>query len=89
MSVLAPLLNVGFILAIFIPEVLVGCGIGGRWEMDSQKWCEVGNWSHKQVGDGRLAPKTGGRWEVDALSHTLEWGNTAPPDASCTQNIKL
>ena len=24
----------------------------------------VGSWPQKQVGDGRLAPKTGGRWEI-------------------------
>ena len=33
-------------------------GTGGRWAvMDSQKWWEVGDWSDKQVEDGRLASK--------------------------------
>ena len=31
----------------------------------------VGGWAPQQVGDGRLTPKTGGRWEVETLScHT-------------------
>ena len=25
----------------------------------------MGGWPQRQVGDGRLAPKTGGRWEVE------------------------
>ena len=57
---------------------MVGCGrlsseIGGWWEVNSEKWWEagpanrweMGGWPRKQVGDGRLAPKTGGRMEVE------------------------
>ena len=32
--------------------------------MNSQKLLDVGDWSPKQVGDGRLAQKTGEKWEV-------------------------
>ena len=35
---------------------MVGVGPANKWEM--------GGWPPKQVGEGRLAPKTGGRWEV-------------------------
>lgn len=39
--------------------------IDGRWEVDSKKLWEVGYWPRKQVRVGRLAPKTGGRLEVE------------------------
>ena len=41
----------------------VGGRIGGKWETNYQNWWEVGDWPQKQVRDGRLSPKTGGRWE--------------------------
>ena len=41
-----------------------GLAGGGRREVDSQIWWEVGDRPHKQVGDGKLAPKSGGRCEV-------------------------
>ena len=44
---------------------------GGICEVDSHEWREVGDWSHKPVGDGRLNSKTGGR-------HTLSVNVLAP-----------
>ena len=35
--------------------------LGGVWE--TGRW-EMGVWPLKQVGDERLAPKAGGRWET-------------------------
>ena len=38
----------------------------------SGKLVFMGDWSHKQVGDGRLAPKTGG--SLRPFSNYLEFG---------------
>ena len=43
----------------------MGDGTQDWWEVHSHKWWEAGDLPHKQVGDGRLDPKTGGRWEVE------------------------
>ena len=40
----------------------------GRWEVGPQNRWAMGSWPAKQVGDGRLAHKTGGIWEVDTIA---------------------
>ena len=46
------------------PKKWVRDGRQDWWEVDFKNWLEVGCWSLKQVGDGRLSSKAGGRWEV-------------------------
>ena len=45
----------------------------GTWEVGSQNRWEMGGWPSKQVGDERMALKTGGRWE-DGLQNRWEMG---------------